>query len=93
MRERLTLTSEVDLLYQPTSWEYIQFLQLANDGTIPFLAEEGDNILEGWLHTGMAAPYTMASASTVLPEPDTAVSLVAGIACLTAIGSRRRRWS
>jgi hypothetical protein len=37
---------EIDLLYQPTSWEYIQFLALANDGTTAFLADEGDNMLE-----------------------------------------------
>ena len=80
---------EVDLLYQPTSWEYIQFLYLANSGASPFLGDEGDNILEGWLHTGMAAPYTMASASTPLPEPDGAVSLAVGIAFLLAIGRRR----
>jgi hypothetical protein len=82
---------EVDLLYQPTSWEYIQFLQLANDGASAFLGGEGDNILEGWLHTGMAAPYAMASASTLLPEPGGVVSLGVGIAFLAAIGRRRAR--
>jgi hypothetical protein len=80
---------EVDLLYQPTSWEYIQFLQLANNGTSAFLGDEGDNILEGWIHTGMAAPYTMASASTPLPEPGEALSLAFGLAFLTLIGRRR----
>ncbi|KPJ51820.1 hypothetical protein AMJ39_09225 [candidate division TA06 bacterium DG_24] len=53
----------IDLLYQPTSWEYIQFLYLANDRSIAFLADEGDYMLEGWLHTGMAYPYVMASAT------------------------------
>jgi hypothetical protein len=47
--------------------------------------------LEAWLHTGMAAPYTMASASTALPEPDAVLSLAAGIAFLAAIGRRRAR--
>jgi len=88
---------EVDLLYQPTSWEYIQFLQLANDGSSAFLGDEGDNILEGWLHTGMAAPYTMASASTPLPEPGQALSLGFGLAFLGLLGrlrpSGRRRCS
>jgi hypothetical protein len=51
----------IDLLYQPTSWEYIQFLYLANDGSNAFLADEGVNLLEAWLNTGMAQPYTMAS--------------------------------
>ncbi len=32
---------EIDLLYQPTSWEYIQFLDLANDGTSAFLRRRG----------------------------------------------------
>jgi hypothetical protein len=55
----------IDLLYQPTSWEYIQFLYLANKGQNTFLAEEGSNMLEAWLNTGMAEPYAMASATWV----------------------------
>jgi hypothetical protein len=51
----------INLLYQPTSWEYIQFLYEANDGSIPFLAQEGVNLLDAWLNTGMAEPYVMAS--------------------------------
>jgi MG2 domain len=51
----------IDLLYQPTSWEYIQFLWNANDGTNAFLSEEGVNLLAAWLSTGMAEPYVMAS--------------------------------
>ena len=53
----------IDLLYQPTSWEYIQFLYLANKGQNTFLAQEGANMLEAWLNTGMAKPYAMASAT------------------------------
>jgi hypothetical protein len=52
----------IDLLYQPTSWEYIQFLYLANDRSVAFLADEGANLLDAWLNTGMAVPYIMASA-------------------------------
>ncbi|NIR00386.1 MAG: hypothetical protein GTN78_09330, partial [Gemmatimonadales bacterium] len=59
----------IDLLYQPTSWEYIQFLYLANDGQNAFLANEGAYMLEAWLNTGMAAPYVMTSA-TWTPCPD-----------------------
>jgi hypothetical protein len=55
--------ASIDLLYQPTSWEYIQFLYLGNDGGNAFLADEGTNMLDAWLNTGMAAPYTMASAT------------------------------
>jgi len=51
----------INLMYQPTSWEYIQFLWLANDGTNAFLADEGVNLLEGWLNTEMAKPHIMAS--------------------------------
>ncbi len=51
----------IDLLYQPTSWEYIQFLHLANDLSNPFLADEGQALLDAWLAKGMAEPYIMVS--------------------------------
>jgi len=63
----------IDLLYQPTSWEYIQFLYLANNGGNPFLADEGTNLLDAWLATGMAEPYVMASASWGSPPAPPAV--------------------
>lgn len=53
--------ADIRLLYQPTSWEYVQFLQLANKGQNAFLAQEGVNLLNAWLNTGMAEPYVMAS--------------------------------
>ena len=53
----------IDLLYQPTSWEYIQFLYLANDGQNAFLGDEGANMLDAWRNTGMATPFRMASAT------------------------------
>lgn len=53
--------ADVELLYQPTSWEYVQFLSLANDRQHAFHASLGDDLLEAWLHTGMAAPHRMAS--------------------------------
>jgi len=53
--------AQIKLLYQPTSWEYIQFLYLANKGQNAFLANEGVNLLNAWLNTGMAEPYAMAS--------------------------------
>lgn len=56
-------SATIDLLYQPTSWEYIQFLNLANDGSNAFLGAEGANMLEAWLNTGMAEPVVMASAT------------------------------
>jgi hypothetical protein len=51
----------IDLVYQPTSWEYIQFLHLANDLSNPFLADEGQALLDAWLSTGMAEPHVMTS--------------------------------
>lgn len=57
--------ASLELLYQPTSWEYIQFLYLANNGSSTFLGNEGANMLEAWLNTAtkMARPMVMASAS------------------------------
>ncbi|MCA8978856.1 MAG: hypothetical protein KDC14_02425 [Planctomycetes bacterium] len=56
-------TASIELLYQATSWEYIQFLDLANDGSIPFVATAGAELLDAWLNTGMAAPEVMATAT------------------------------
>lgn len=63
--------ASISLLYQPTSWEYVQFLYEANDGSNEFLAQEGNNLLDAWLNTGMAEPYVMASTSwgQTLPKP------------------------
>jgi hypothetical protein len=60
----------IELLYQPTSWEYIEFLYLANNGTSAFLGTEGANMLEAWLNTEMAEPVVMASASWGDTPPD-----------------------
>jgi len=60
----------IDLLYQSTSWEYIQFLYLANNRQNAFLANEGVNLLNAWLATGMAEPVVMASATWgTAPKP------------------------
>lgn len=55
------VTGTISLMYQPTSWEYIQFLYLANERNNTFLADEGKNMLDAWLNTGMAEPYVMTS--------------------------------
>jgi hypothetical protein len=55
--------AEIRLMYQPTSWEYVQFLYVANTRQNAFLAEEGENLLNSWLATGQAEPYVMASAN------------------------------
>jgi hypothetical protein len=60
------VSASIELLYQPTSWEYIQFLYLANDGSNAFLADEGANMRDAWLKAGpftMAKPFVMASAN------------------------------
>jgi hypothetical protein len=57
----------VSLMYQPTSWEYIQFLWRANTGQVPRLAQEGVNLLNAWRNTGMAAPHVMATATWGAP--------------------------
>jgi hypothetical protein len=43
-------SAEIALLYQGTSWEYIQFLDLANNGQNAFLGQEGQNMLEAWIN-------------------------------------------
>jgi len=55
--------ANIRLMYQPTSWEYVQFLYLANNRQNAFLANEGVNLLSTWRNTGMAEPYVMASAT------------------------------
>ena len=60
-------SAEIRLLYQPTSWEYIQFLSLANTGGNAFLADEGTNLLDAWLNTGMAEPHVMAATTWGTP--------------------------
>jgi hypothetical protein len=61
--------AEIDLRYQPTSWEYIQFLYERNEGQSSFLAQEGARILDAWLNTQMAFPHVMASAAWTSVQP------------------------
>ena len=81
----------IDLLYQPTSWEYIQFLSLANNGQNSFLAHEGINLLEAWLNNGMAKPYVMASTlwgSEPTPPPPQVKDLKVDSLTTWSIGKR-----
>ena len=87
---------EVELLYQSTSWEYVQFLALANTGTNPNLSTVGADLLEAWFQAGdattrMAEPHVMASITHTLPEPGIGLPLSAGFAWLAALGRRRVR--
>jgi hypothetical protein len=50
--------AEIDLLYQGTSWEYIQFLDKANNGQNAFLGQEGVNMLDAWINAEV--PVAMA---------------------------------
>ena len=61
------VSAEIRLMYQPTSWEYIQFLKLANKGADPFLANEGSNLLTAWFATGQAEPHVMATTTWGTP--------------------------
>ena len=78
----------IDLLYQSTSWEYIQFLRLANNGQNAFLANEGVNLLNAWLNTGMAQPQVMASAAWGTPPPPTCAMPGTPQALVAAAGRR-----
>jgi hypothetical protein len=77
------VSAEIKLMYQPTSWEYIQFLSLANNGENAFLADEGRNMLEAWLNTDMAEPYVIASASWGAP-PETCSATAPNLLNVTA---------
>lgn len=54
--------AEVELLYQTSSWEYIQFLLLANPGTSPFLATAGQDLFDAYMATGQSTPEVMTTA-------------------------------
>ena len=56
------VTADISLMYQTVSWEYLQFLFLANDGSVPFLANTGRDLIKSWYRTGQAPPETMAVA-------------------------------
>jgi hypothetical protein len=63
-------SAEIKLMYQPTSWEYIEFLFLANNGSVTFLANEGEKILDAWVNTNMALPHVMESIIWTPPDSD-----------------------
>jgi len=83
--------AEISLMYQPTSWEYIQFLVLANRKENAFLANEGDNLLNAWLNSGMASPMVMASTTwgTASASPTPVCETPGTPANLTAIAGKR----
>jgi hypothetical protein len=80
--------ARIRLLYQPTSWEYIQFLYQANTRSNTFLANEGVNLLNTWLNTAMAEPYVMAEAAWGTP-PDPTCQVPGAPQNLTAASGKR----
>ena len=54
--------ADVELLYQTASWEYVQFLRLANPGNNPFLNAVGVNLFDAYMATGRSAPEVMSNA-------------------------------
>jgi hypothetical protein len=61
----------IDLLYQGTSWEYIEFLQLANNQQNAFLGGEGDAMMDAWRNAEVVKS-TGAPITGVLSVPDNA---------------------
>jgi hypothetical protein len=78
----------IRLMYQSTSWEYVQFLVKANNKANAFLANEGDRLLDAWLATGQAEPQVMATA-TWGSAPAPACATPGAPQTLTAASGRR----
>ena len=60
-------SAEIALLYQGTSWEYIQFLDNANDGQNAFLGLEGRNMLQAWINAEVPVAMTVAGDKKMVP--------------------------
>ena len=73
------VAADIELLYQPISWEYVQFLLLANSGNDPFLGGTGQDLYDAWRATDMAEPHVMAEAEWTSPNHPW-VDLGAGLA-------------
>lgn len=58
------VSADITLYYQGTSWEYIQFLYLANNRQNAFLGAEGENMLEAWVN----ADLPEASGAILVPD-------------------------
>lgn len=67
------VSAEISLLYQGTSWEYIQFLEEANNGTDPaeggnaFLGDEGENMMEAWINADVPVAIQVAGDRKMVP--------------------------
>ncbi|MEA3277188.1 MAG: PKD domain-containing protein, partial [Pseudomonadota bacterium] len=76
-------TATIRLMYQPTSWEYVQFLYLANNTQNPQLNTTGRDFLDAWLNTGMAEPHVMGTATWTAgaPQGNTPPTASFSVAC------------
>jgi hypothetical protein len=65
--------AELSLLYQGTTWEYIQFLEEANNGTDPaeggnaFLGNEGEKMLQAWINAEVPVAQQIAGDRKMVP--------------------------
>jgi len=59
--------ASIDLLYQGTSWEYIQFLWKGNNGTNAFLGQEGVNMLDAWINAEVPVAMTIGGDKKMVP--------------------------
>jgi len=73
LRPGNAVSASFSLLYQGTSWEYIQFLYRANNGTDPgqggnaFLGAEGVNMLEAWINAEVPVAMEVAGDRKMVP--------------------------
>jgi hypothetical protein len=86
------ISATITLYYQGTSWEYIQFLNKANNGTDPaqggnaFLGAEGVNMLEAWINAEVPVAIEVAGDRKMVPPVEMA-STSWGVATVTVGGN------
>ena len=68
----------IDLLYQGTSWEYVQFLEKANNQQNAFLGQEGVNMLEAWINAEVPVAIEVGGDKKMVP-PAVMASIVWGV--------------
>jgi hypothetical protein len=67
------VSARINLLYQGTSWEYIQFLEEASEGENPseggdeFLGSEGENMLNTWINAEVPLAMEVAGDRKMVP--------------------------
>ena len=61
------VSAQITLYYQGTSWDYIQFLNNANNGQNAFLGQEGKNMLEAWINAEVPVAIEVAGNKKMVP--------------------------